>query len=127
MRVDGTILAGLTATLEAYAGGAATQIPFWAQATISQDVLAKRVSSVAERVGGEVVDGSSTIGAGSAPGMAIPSPQLLLKGEDHLYERLLGAEMPVVGRRDSGNLVLDLRTVEPADDELIAATILQCR
>ena len=127
MRVDGTILAGLTATLEAYASGDATQIPFWAQATISRDDLAKRVSSVAERVGGEVVDGYSTIGAGSAPGMAIPSPQLLLKGEDHLYERLLGAEKPVVGRRDSGNLVLDLRAVEPGDDELIAATILQCR
>lgn len=127
MRVDGTIHAGLAATLEAYANGTVTQIPFWAQATLGNDILGGRVSSLAAQLGGEVTDGHSTIGAGSTPGMTIPSPQLLLKGEDHLYEKLLRSETPVIGRRESGNLILDLRTVEAGYDELIATTVLQCR
>ena len=127
LRVDGTTLAALTATLEAFADNEVTRIPFWRQALADLSAIRTRVASLAALVGGEVVDGVSAVGAGSAPGAAIPSTHLVLDGEDALYEALLRASPPVLARRARGSLVIDLRAVDPDDDETIASTILKCR
>lgn len=127
LRVDGVTYAALAATLGAYAGRDIGQIPFWRQALMSKEDLAERASEMANRLGGRLEDGQSTIGAGSVPGMTISSPVVVLADEDHLYELLLGADVPILTRRESGSLVIDLRTVDPVFDQSITDTIDLCR
>jgi len=127
LRVDGVTYAALAATLGAYAGRDIGQIPFWRQALMSKEDLAERASEMANRLGGRLENGQSTIGAGSVPGMTIASPVVVLADEDHLYESLLGAEVPILTRRESGSLVIDLRSVDPVFDQSIMDTIDLCR
>jgi hypothetical protein len=67
------------------------------------------------------------MGAGSLPGIGIPTPQITLEGEDHLHERLLAGDRPVLARRHEKDLILDLRAVAEQDDETIVATVAACR
>ncbi len=127
LRVDGVTYAALAATLGAYAGRDVGQIPFWRQALMSTEDLTGRASAMADHLGGQLEDGQSTIGAGSVPGMTIPSPVVVLADEDHLYELLLGADVPILTRRERGSLVIDLRTVDPIFDQSIMETIDLCR
>jgi len=127
LRVDGVTYAALAATLGAYAGRDIGQIPFWRQALMSKEDLAERASEMANRLGGRLENGQSTIGAGSVPGMTIASPVVVLADEDHLYESLLGSEVPILTRRESGSLVIDLRSVDPVFDQSIMDTIDLCR
>ncbi len=127
LRVDGVTYAALAATLGAFASRDVEQIPFWRQALMPAEELAGRASAMADRLGGRVEDGQSTIGAGSVPGMTMPSPVVVLPDEDHLYELLLKADVPILTRRESGSLVMDLRAVDPVSDHLIIETVDQCR
>lgn len=127
LRVDGITYAALAATLEAYLENAVTEIPFWRQALLTNEELSRRASSVAQRVDGTVAQGQSTIGAGSVPGMTIPSPVVLLEGEDHLYEALLAGATPILTRRYEGSLIVDLRTVDPDSDDFVVDSVLKCR
>ncbi len=127
LRPDAVTLAALAATLEAYAEGVAEEIPFWRMALAPYERLEARADELAGRVGGRVEPGHSTVGAGSAPGALIPSPLVVLAGEDRLYEGLLALDTPIMARREGGALVVDLRCVEEESDELIAAAVLRCR
>jgi hypothetical protein len=82
---------------------------------------------VADQIGGVVADGASAVGGGSAPGTEIPTPQVRLSEGQSLYSCLLDQERPILTRRDGGDLVVDLRAVEPADDAAVAAGIGRCR
>lgn len=127
LRVDGVTLGALGATLEAFASNDVSEIPFWRQALADQAPIRERAIVMAGVVGGEVVEGMSAVGAGSAPGGEIPSAHLVLAGEDALYERLLGGTPAILARRAHGSLVIDLRTVDPIDDEMVASQLLRCR
>ena len=127
LRPDAVTLAAMAATLEAYAEGVAEEIPFWSMALAPYERLRARAEELAERVGGTVEPGHSTVGAGSAPGALIPSPLVVLAGEDRLYERLLALDIPIMARREGGALVVDLRCVDEGSDESIAAAVLRCR
>lgn len=127
LRVDGVTYAALTATLSAFAARSVRQIPFWRQALLALEELQTRAAVLAEKLSGRVDDGHSTIGAGSVPGMTIPSPVVVLAEEDHLFECLLRADQPVLARRETGSLVIDLRAVDPESDQMIVDTVNQCR
>ena len=127
LRPDGVTLAAMAATLEAYAEGVTEEIPFWSMALAPYERLEARAEELAGRVGGTVEPGHSTVGAGSAPGALIPSPLVVLAGEDLLYERLLALDTPIMARREEGALVVDLRCVDGGSDEAIAAAVLRCR
>ena len=73
-----------------------------------------------------MVDGESTIGGGSAPGSSLPtrlvSIRLAYLSADALDARLRHGSPAVVARILDDRLVLDPRTIDPAeDDEVIAA------
>ena len=125
LRVDGVTYASLGATLEAYDGDI-LQVPFWRQAMLPFDHLEVRANNLAREVFGVVEAGTSTVGAGSAPGAVIPSPLVRLEHRDDIYERLLERDVPVLTRRDSGSLLIDLRTVSPEDDSLVAEAVSEC-
>jgi L-seryl-tRNA(Ser) seleniumtransferase len=127
LRVDAMTDAALAATLDALAGDDPTEIPLWRMATLSAAALQSRVDDLAVRLGGSVNEGESVIGAGSFPGVGIPTPQITLEGEDHLYGRLLGTERPILTRRLDKDLLIDLRAVAPEDDDVIADMVARCR
>jgi L-seryl-tRNA(Ser) seleniumtransferase len=124
LRLDGPTLAALTVTLELYGAGRASEIPFWQMARRTRDELERRLAAIADRIGGTVGPGTSLPGAGSVPGSGIPTPVLVLDAEaDTCWRRLLDADPPILARRHEGSLVLDLRTVDPADDAHVAAAL----
>ncbi|CAN5898198.1 L-seryl-tRNA(Sec) selenium transferase [soil metagenome] len=125
LRVDGATTAALAATLSAYLSGRTDELPLWRMATTStEDIRARSASVVADSgVPARLVDGFSTVGAGSAPGAEIATCLIEVDGADRVYSGLLASDPPVVGRRDSGSLLLDLRTVDPSDDHLVTAAL----
>jgi L-seryl-tRNA(Ser) seleniumtransferase len=127
LRVDSATDAALAATLDSYARNAAgREIPFWKMVSVSWDELNERSELVASRIGASVEEGISMVGAGSAPGARIASPVIRLPGGQHLFARLLSGPVPVVARRDRGDLLIDLRAVDPSSDETTAQAILKC-
>ncbi|MDP3985029.1 MAG: L-seryl-tRNA(Sec) selenium transferase, partial [Acidimicrobiia bacterium] len=125
LRIDAATDAALVATLEAYATGQAATLPLWAMALQPYEVLEERAHKVLEgaRVAGRVNRGSATLGAGSAPGSAIPSPVIQIEAPQSVFAALLTADPPILARRQSGHLLLDLRAVAPADDAHVAAAL----
>ena len=122
MRIDGPTMAALTTTLEFYADGRADELPMWRMALASAEVLRERCTALASALGGTVEDGSSLVGGGSTPGMGIASPVVRLVGRGDDHDLLLTADPPVLARRDAGDLILDPRTLDPAEDaDVIAA------
>lgn len=127
LRVDGVTMSALGATLEAYANREIDQLPFWRDALLDADAISRRAESLADALSGRTRPGASEIGAGSVPGVAIPTTLVILEGEDHLYEGLLEADPAILCRREAGALVLDLRTVPAELDGHIVEAVRQCR
>ncbi|MGI9649461.1 MAG: L-seryl-tRNA(Sec) selenium transferase [Acidimicrobiia bacterium] len=132
MRCDGPTLAALAATLELYADDRGQEIPFWSMAAADESELERRSKALLDASGldGEVVAGASVVGAGSVPGQTIPSPVLRFSDvdTDAAWLALLAGEPAVVARRLDGDLIVDLRAVEPSDDGAVAAALASaCR
>jgi len=127
LRVDGVTYAALAATLLAYFESSPLEIPFWRHALADQDQLIERSGQLASAVDGHVEQGFSVVGAGSAPGHQIEGPIIRITDRDDMFGCLLSSDLPVITRRVDGDLVLDLRAVEPEDDEVIVSTISKCR
>ena len=127
LRVDGPTYAALAITLEAFAGGDVSNLPFWRQALLTDELLRGRATVLAKQIGGSVRDGISTIGGGSAPGARIETPVVALSGEDHLFELLLGFDQPILALREDGDLILNLRTVDPEQDSVVVEEVNRCR
>ena len=125
VRADAARLAGLAATLEVYAHGCALELPFWKMATLSYQELEARATKLlaTSEVDGRIEEGASLVGAGSVPGQSLPSPVVVVEGGEVAFGRLLTMEPAVVARRQQGELVVDLRAVDPADDDLLATAL----
>jgi L-seryl-tRNA(Ser) seleniumtransferase len=122
-RIDGATLAALTVTFEMYADGRGAQIPFWNMASRTDAELRERLTTIAEGAGIEpVLRASEAVpGAGSVPGMTMPSPVLVIDGAtDRIWRMLLDARPAVVARRDAGELLIDVRAVDPGEDAYLA-------
>ena len=110
-------LSSLQDTLLAYANGAARTLPFWEQALRSVASLEARVGAVVGELDNERVVGSpcsSTPGGGTMPDTAIESFGLHVRGTH--VDALRSWITPIIARSAEGSTVLDLRTVDPADD-----------
>ena len=116
LRCGGHVLTALQQVALSYlARTVADDIPFWRMVTQPADVLRDRAAKIVAAAGvGSVVETDSVPGAGSAPGVTIPSHGVVLDG-DHLAA-LRAHAMPVVARVREGRTVLDLRSVDPGDD-----------
>ncbi len=113
-RPGGLVLKSLQDTTLAYLRRHGDAIPFWRMATLDPDQLRHR----ARKLGfGRVVSTEATPGAGSLPLAVIPSVGVALDGDVTPELRL--SDPPIVARVFEGRTILDLRTVDPADDEVI--------
>lgn len=122
LRVDGPAIAALTVTAEMYASGRGGEIPFWRMAMTPAEDLEERLRRVAARAGipADLRESEAVAGAGSVPGMTVPSPVLAAAGGgERLWAALLENDPAVAARRQAGDLLLDLRAVPPEDDRLV--------
>lgn len=129
LRADGPTVAALGATLEMYATGRGSDVPFWEMASRSYEALEHRSRVLVDSVGSDasIIADASIPGAGSVPGEKVPSPVVRVPGDEEvLWKNLLASG--VVARRTNGAVLVDLRTVDPHDDEKLAeAVIAACR
>ncbi|MBV9254875.1 MAG: L-seryl-tRNA(Sec) selenium transferase, partial [Actinobacteria bacterium] len=121
LRPGQLVLAALQETAMAYLRRDGDAIPFWRMATVPAAELRRRAAALGV---GEVIDTVAVAGAGSLPGFEIPSAGIALDG-DH-SEGLRMADPPVIGRVHQARTLLDLRTVDPADDPLVAKAAAAC-
>jgi L-seryl-tRNA(Ser) seleniumtransferase len=122
LRPGGLVLAALQETALAYLRRDGDAIPFWRMATAPVEELRRRATAVAADAGrGRVVDLESVPGGGTLPGVTIPSAGLQLDGDRS--ERLRSSTPPVVARIVDGSTLVDVRTVDPRDDQVLAAVV----
>jgi len=133
LRVDKMTYAALEATLASYvAGRAADEVPVARMIAMSVDAIGERaarlVAALPAALDPRVVDGTSTIGGGSAPGSALPTRLIAIRraglAPDALAEALRAGDLPVIARILDDRVVLDLRTVEPSDDHRVLDGLL---
>jgi L-seryl-tRNA(Ser) seleniumtransferase len=127
MRPDKVILAALAATLRLYrAGVAQAEIPVWRQVCTPVAALAERARRLAKRTGSRAASTESTIGGGSLPGQSLGSWAVVIEGSkpQRTLDALRAGDPRVIGRIVDDAVVLDLRTVEPSDDDRLGDAIL---
>ncbi|HJU42409.1 MAG TPA: L-seryl-tRNA(Sec) selenium transferase [Vicinamibacterales bacterium] len=130
LRVDKMTLAMLEATLAEYAGGRATDtVPVQRMLHAGADELEARVQALAAplaKAGWRVamISGASAVGGGSAPGVELPTVLLSIQREGQsaaaTEQWLRSLDPPVVARIEHDRVVLDLRTVLPDQDAMLA-------
>ena len=123
LRPDKTALAALYATFSAHARDDATDLPLHRMVAVTVEQLRERAGAMATALGWEpeqaIVDSHATIGGGSLPGDTMTSVALRVPGDrpGRIAKRLRLGEPSVVGRIENGALLVDLRTVDPEDDD----------
>ncbi|MBV8345313.1 MAG: L-seryl-tRNA(Sec) selenium transferase [Candidatus Eremiobacteraeota bacterium] len=127
LRVDKLTLAALAATLRLYRdGSAAERIPLYRMLAASLDELRHRAQAYASAVpSARVVESDAYVGAGALPQSRIASVAVSVGTPvpDELAKALRSGTPPIVARIDEGRVVLDLRTIAPAEDELVIAAL----
>jgi L-seryl-tRNA(Ser) seleniumtransferase len=123
LRVDKVTLALLGATLRLYANNESReQIPFYRMLAASTDALRERATRVTAKISGaQIVETEARVGGGSLPQAVIPSIGVALTSAqpDDLAASLRGRTPPIVARVEDQHVLLDLRTVAPAQDDLL--------
>lgn len=133
VRPDKITLAALEQTLLAWLTERTDLVPVVRMTVLSYDELAGRVARMRAALNGvaglrtEARDGHSTLGGGSAPGSLLPTCLLVLAvhgvSADELASRLRSLPVPVVGRIEQDQMLLDLRTVAESEDAELVATL----
>ena len=122
LRPDKMQLAALGATVESYLHDVA-DIPVARMLDATADDVAKRARKVIrDVVGASLVDGESMTGGGSVPGEGIATTLIALR-DAGLAERLRANDPPIIVRVEKGRVLIDLRTVDPRDDKVVAAAL----
>ena len=130
LRLDKTILAALSATLDLYLGPDPTQsVPILQLISTPLEKLQTRAESLAESIS-EISDYTATamedvtyLGGGSVPTQEIETWSVSIKhaqrSDDELSLQLRTSATPVLGRIRQNEFKLDLRSVFPHQDQLI--------
>jgi len=138
LRPGGLVMAALQEVCLAYLRRDLEALPFWQMVATPVSALTERAEAITAAVGAATAESRAahgahgphgeapvTIehvdavpGAGSAPGVTIPSVAITVAG-DHLGA-LRAMDPPIIARVHDGRTVIDLRSVLPVDDHLIA-------
>ena len=123
LRPGGLVLSSLQATALAYLDrSAATTLAFWRMVATPVADLQQRAAAIGAAAAiGEPEAMLALPGAGSAPGVTMPSFGLVLPG-DHLVA-LRAHTTPVIARVRERCTYIDLRSVDPADDATVIAAL----
>ncbi|MGI8955302.1 MAG: L-seryl-tRNA(Sec) selenium transferase, partial [Chthoniobacterales bacterium] len=128
LRCDKLAFAALTATVEAHLRQ--EQNPVLSLLQVPNEELTSRGEQLIASLRGlplqaRLVEGKAEIGGGALPRTVISSValELAVKKPDELAARLRRGEPPVIGYIVRGKFRLDLRTIFPAQDEMVAAAL----
>ncbi len=129
LRPDKRVLVALAATLDAYLAERPAEVPLYRLLAVPEHELRRRARRLTARLGrgGVAAEASRTtavLGGGTTPDQTIPSWAVCLRVGQELAARLRTGRPPVVGRVVEDRLVLDLRTVLPAQDEVLERAVL---
>ena len=135
MRVDKLTLSALEATLRLYLEPerAIREIPVLSMLTAPVKDIEARAEAVAAKLRAVGIDvnvasSSASVGGGAFPTAAIPSRAIVLSRNAQAAEkRLRLGEPAVIGRISERSLLLDLRSVLPREDDLLAEAIMKLR
>ena len=127
LRPGAHVLLMLQQVATAYLDRSAAQtIPFWRMVAATNAELQTRAEAIVSAAGvGEVVPSEAIPGAGSAPGTTIASVAVRVRGDLLAALRSFG-NTPIVARARDGFTFLDLRSVRPDDDSLVADALRAC-
>ena len=137
-RLDRLLVGALHQTLSAYVRGTELdEVPTLRMLSIPMAEIGRRASRVKRDVQRrtrktgmlEVVDGTSHTGGGSSPtgqrATKLISVSWPSGDAGGLERRLRGGEPPIIGRLHEGKLLLDLRTVPPEQDAILAGRLAE--
>ena len=125
LRLDKLRIAALVATLQSHLRDDLAELPVWAALLADPVLLRQRCERLALRIGGEVVEGVTVAGGGTAPGAEVATPvvRVPVTSADVAMARLRDGDPPIVVRVDADRLLVDLRTVPAEADDLLARRI----
>jgi L-seryl-tRNA(Ser) seleniumtransferase len=136
LRIDKLTVAALEATLYAYeAGDALETIPTLRMLTETQASIRRRARGLLRRLSPEtharlgvtLMDATSQVGGGALPTVELPTSAVALgtpgQPAQALDERLRLGHPPVLGRLLDDRLLLDFRTILPADISPLASAL----
>ncbi len=121
LRPGGLVLASLQDLAMAYLKRDGDAIPFWRMASLSLAEVTERSEALGV---GEVALMDAVPGGGTLPSVTIASAGIVLNG-DHSSALRTGHQgsTPIIARVHEGRTHLDLRTVHPDDDALVATAV----
>ena len=139
LRVDKLTLAALEATLRLYReqDAAFQNIPTLKMIATDLKTLEDRAqalaealkSSIPQSIGVGVVDGFSLVGGGALPVQNLPTKLVAMSSREmsaaRLEARFRGYATPIIGRVEQELFLLDVRTLQPGDEKIIAAAATQ--
>jgi L-seryl-tRNA(Ser) seleniumtransferase len=128
LRVDKLITQALEATLKNIVLERWDRIPALLMIRQSAEHIRDRAERLLPKFHGVTVrieSGESVIGGGSTPQQRIPTWLIRCEHDDivGLESRLRAAEPPVIARIEAGAVLLDLRTVFPEEEEMLAGAV----
>jgi L-seryl-tRNA(Ser) seleniumtransferase len=133
LRVDKMTYAALEGTLAEYAAGRADAIPVQRMLAVDETAIRTRADRLAGAIGeiagwrAEVMRAVSAVGGGSGPGVELKTWVVAIQQDavapDALAEQLRRFAPPVIARIDRDQVLLDLRTVFPEQDQQILDNI----
>jgi L-seryl-tRNA(Ser) seleniumtransferase len=134
LRVDKLTYAALEATLGAYIRQDLDSIPALRMLRLSTEEIRSRAEALVLKLGEssklqlEIIPGESVIGGGAAPAARLQTVVIAVSAEGMSAEELARAlrqsqPLPIVARVEEGRVLLDLRTVFPAQDPYVASRL----
>ena len=134
VRPDKMALAALSATLKDWKTGAWRGFPIYRSAAASVPLLEERGRRILETaaIGGSalaarIAHSMAAFGGGTSPEKLFPSCALTLSHQtlsaEGLAERLRGGSPPIVSRVERDQVFLDLRSIAPEEDGLVASAL----
>ena len=135
LRADKLCLAALEATLESHRRGAIEEIPSLRMLALTAEAIEERAEKfltellkATDAISATIVEGKSAVGGGSGPNVHPATALIAIKHKslktDEIEEMLRLSSPPVIARIADDAVLLDLRTVSPAEEpELLEALI----
>lgn len=132
LRPDKITYAILESAFRAYAKDQAFEtMPTLRYLSMSLSEIVERVNSFVERSSDKlrpgttltIIPGGSAVGGGAAPGVELPTALIAVEhsniAADDIARYFRMLDTPVIGRLAEGRFLIDLRTVEPEDEDII--------
>lgn len=132
LRVDKLTYAALEATLLAYLKAEHEAIPALRMMHLSKEEIGARAEAMVAKIRSgklvaHVIDGESLLGGGAAPSATLPTRLIAMTHQDlsadEFMRKLRESNPPIVARVEEGRVLLDMRTVFPEQDEIVAGAL----